>query len=244
MKTLHDIAKLDPKAQELLEAAGYFDISSFEGSSLNEITDEIVKANHALEIVEIDPTPGVVKQWLEPLKEEIGDLEGLVETKKERDLVSSKELLAASFAIPLTRAFIEANDIEVDQLLSGRVRYLADDVSDKVPEPEEEEIVEDEVFTIVEQMPEIPGGIQKYLAQNVKFPPAAKANGISGRVFINFTVGKDGKIRDVKILRGVHDLLDKEAVRVVKAMPKWKPGKQRGKAVSVSYNLPISFQLK
>ena len=130
---------------------------------------------------------------------------------------------------------IEVEDIEIDTEV---------EVDEVVEIFEEEEEVEDEVFTIVEQMPEIPGGIQKYLYNNVKFPPAAKANGISGRVFINFTVGKDGKIRNVKILRGVHDLLDKEAVRVVKAMPKWKPGKQRGKAVSVSYNLPISFQLK
>lgn len=111
----------------------------------------------------------------------------------------------------------------------------------------EEEVVEEEVFTIVESMPEFPGGQKKlfeYLGKNIKFPPAARANGISGKVYINFTVGKNGKIRDIKILRGVHDLLDKEAVRVVKAMPAWKPGKQRGKTVSVSYNLPINFILK
>lgn len=143
---------------------------------------------------------------------------------------------AAPEIIEIVEDDIEVEDIEID------TEVEVDEVVEVFEE--EEEIVEDEVFTIVEQMPEIPGGIQKYLAQNVKFPPAAKANGISGRVFINFTVGKDGEIRDVKILRGVHDLLDKEAVRVVKAMPKWKPGKQRGKAVSVSYNLPISFQLK
>lgn len=111
----------------------------------------------------------------------------------------------------------------------------------------EEEVVEEEVFTIVESMPEFPGGQKKlfeYLGKNIKFPPAARANGISGKVYINFTVGKNGKIRDIKILRGVHDLLDKEAIRVVKAMPAWKPGKQRGKTVSVSYNLPINFILK
>jgi protein TonB len=112
---------------------------------------------------------------------------------------------------------------------------------------QEEEVVEEEVFTIVENMPEFPGGQKKlfeYLGKNIKFPPAAKANGISGKVYVNFTVNKDGKISNVKVLRGVHDLLDKEAIRVVKAMPKWKPGKQRGKAVKVSYNLPINFILK
>ncbi len=111
-----------------------------------------------------------------------------------------------------------------------------------------EEVVEEEIFTIVESMPEFPGGGQealfKYLQKEMKYPQVAKENGIQGTVFVNFVVGKDGKIRDVKILRGVNKMLDDEAIRVVKAMPSWKPGKQRGKAVSVSYNLPIKFTLR
>ena len=133
----------------------------------------------------------------------------------------------------------EVEDIEIDTEID------VDEVVEVFEE--EEEIVEDEVFTIVESMPQFPGGNKKmfeYLSKSIKFPPAAKANGIQGKVYVNFTVGKDGKIRDIKILRGVHDLLDKEAIRVVKAMPKWKAGKQRGKPVSVSYNLPINFQLR
>ena len=133
----------------------------------------------------------------------------------------------------------EVEDIEIDTEID------ADEVVEVFEE--EEEVVEDEVFTVVESMPEFPGGTKKmmqYLSKNVKFPPAAKANGISGKVYVNFTVGKNGKIRDIKILRGVHDLLDKEAIRVIKAMPPWKAGKQRGKPVSVSFNLPINFILK
>ncbi len=111
-----------------------------------------------------------------------------------------------------------------------------------------EEVVEEEIFTIVESMPEFPGGGQealfKYLNSEMKYPQVAKENGIQGTVFVNFVVGNNGKIRDVKILRGVNKMLDDEAVRVVKAMPSWTPGKQRGKAVSVSYNLPIKFTLK
>ena len=111
-----------------------------------------------------------------------------------------------------------------------------------------EEVVEEEIFTIVESMPEFPGGGQealfKYLQKEMKYPQIAKENGIQGTVFVNFVVGKDGKIRDAKILRGVNKMLDEEAIRVVKAMPSWKPGKQRGKAVSVSYNLPIKFTLR
>ena len=137
---------------------------------------------------------------------------------------------------------IVEDDQEVEDMIMEDTEADAEDVVEVFEQ--EEEVVEDEVFTIVENMPEIPGGINKYLSENVKFPPAARANGIQGKVYVNFTVGKDGKIRDIKILRGVHDLLDKEAIRVVKAMPSWKPGKQRGKPVSVSYNLPINFKLK
>ena len=110
------------------------------------------------------------------------------------------------------------------------------------------EVVEEEIFTIVETMPEFPGGGQealfKFLQSEMKYPQVAKENGIQGTVFVNFVVGQDGKIRDVKVLRGVNKMLDDEAVRVVKAMPSWKPGKQRGKPVSVSYNLPIKFTLR
>ena len=141
---------------------------------------------------------------------------------------------------------IVKNDVEVKDEVEINTETDAEDVVEDFQQ-EEEAPVEEEVFTIVESMPSFPGGQKKlfeYLGKNVKYPPAAKANGISGRVFVNFTVGKDGKIRDVKILRGVSPLLDKEAIRVVKAMPAWTPGKQRGKAVSVSYNLPINFILK
>jgi len=146
---------------------------------------------------------------------------------------------AAPEVIEIVEDDVEVEDIEIDTEV---------DVDEIVEVFEaEEEIEEEEIFTIVETMPEFPGGQAKlfeYLGKNTKFPPAAKANSISGKVYVNFTIGKDGKIRDVKIIRGVHDLLDREALRVVKAMPAWKPGKQRGKSVAVSYNLPINFILK
>jgi protein TonB len=146
---------------------------------------------------------------------------------------------AAPEIIEIVENEVEVEDIVIDTEI---------DVDEMVEVfEEEEEIVEEEVFTIVESMPEFPGGQKKmfeYLGKNIKFPPAAKANGIQGKVYVNFTIGKSGEIRDIKILRGVHELLDKEAIRVIKAMPKWKAGKQRGKAVSVSYNLPINFKLQ
>jgi periplasmic protein TonB len=110
-----------------------------------------------------------------------------------------------------------------------------------------EVIEEEQIFTIVEEMPSFPGGeaeLFKYLGKNIKYPQMATDAGISGVVYVTFVVDKDGKIRDVKVLRGIGGGCDEEAVRVVKSMPTWKPGKQRGKAVTVQYNLPIRFTLR
>lgn len=102
-------------------------------------------------------------------------------------------------------------------------------------------------FTVVEQMPEFPGGDEdrvKYLHDNVKYPQTAREVGISGTVYVTFVVNRSGKISDVRILRGIGGGCDEEAVRVVKNMPSWKPGKQNGEAVPVQYNLPIKFTLQ
>ena len=110
-----------------------------------------------------------------------------------------------------------------------------------------EEVEEEQIFTIVEEMPTFPGGeaeLFKYLGKNIRYPQMATDAGISGVVYVTFVVGKDGKITDVKVLRGIGGGCDEEAVRVVKSMPAWKPGKQRGKAVTVQYNLPIRFTLR
>ena len=104
----------------------------------------------------------------------------------------------------------------------------------------------DSVYQIVEEMPQFPGGEQammKYIAENVKYPEDAKEKNQSGRVFLSFVVEKDGRVDDVKVLKSVCESVDNEAVRVVKAMPNWKPGKQKGKPVRVSYCLPITFKL-
>ena len=115
----------------------------------------------------------------------------------------------------------------------------------EAPEEEEEEEV---IFVVVESMPEFPGGQQalfKYLSENVKYPVIAQENGIQGRVICQFVVNKDGSIVDIEVIRSGGDpSLDKEAVRVIKSMPKWKPGKQRGKAVRVKYTVPVNFKLQ
>ncbi len=115
----------------------------------------------------------------------------------------------------------------------------------EAPEEEEEEEV---VFVVVESMPEFPGGQQalfKYLGDNVKYPVIAQENGIQGRVICQFVVNKDGSIVDIEVVRSGGDpSLDKEAIRVIKSMPKWKPGKQRGKPVRVKFTLPVNFKLQ
>ncbi|GAB4448837.1 MAG: energy transducer TonB [Bacteroidales bacterium] len=110
-------------------------------------------------------------------------------------------------------------------------------------EEENEEVVN---FYVIEEKPEFPGGeaaMFQWIAKTVKYPEIAKENGVQGKVFIQFVIGKDGKVTNVQVIRGVDPSLDKEAIRVIQNMPAWKPGKQRGKPVKVSFQLPINFKL-
>ncbi len=111
---------------------------------------------------------------------------------------------------------------------------------------EEEEVEEEQIFTIVEDQPTFPGGdaaLMQYLTNNLRYPTMAREAGIQGTVFVTFVVERDGSITDVRVLRGVGGGLDEEAVRVVRNMPRWTPGRQRGQAVRVQFNLPIRFVL-
>jgi len=112
---------------------------------------------------------------------------------------------------------------------------------------EEEEREDSFIFQIVEEMPEFPGGteaLMKYLSSSIKYPPIAQENGISGKVFVQFVINANGEVTNVTIGRGVDPSLDREAIRVVQAMPRWTPGKQRNRPVRVSYTVPINFQLQ
>lgn len=141
------------------------------------------------------------------------------------------------------------DDVEVDDDLMIDVEADDDtEIEEYVPIEIEEEVVEEApIFTVVESMPEFPGGqgeLYKYLGNNIKYPVMAKESGIQGRVFVTFVVEKDGSITDVRLLRGIGGGCDEEAIRVVESMPNWKPGKQRGKPVRVQYNLPVKFTLQ
>ncbi|MCR5313664.1 MAG: TonB family protein [Bacteroidaceae bacterium] len=115
------------------------------------------------------------------------------------------------------------------------------------PAPVQEASDEGEVFDVVEENPSFPGGdaaLMTWLQKNIKYPSAAQENGIQGRVLVSFVVNKDGSIVEPRVMRSVDPSLDKEAIRVVSSMPRWKPGKQRGKAVRVKFTLPIMFRLQ
>lgn len=112
---------------------------------------------------------------------------------------------------------------------------------------EKEEIPTNEIFAIVEKMPEYPGGMaemMKYLSQNIKYPIHAREVGIQGRVIVVFVVNKDGSITEPEVVKGVEKSLNQEAIRVITSMPKWEPGTQRGKPVRVRYTLPVVFRLR
>lgn len=117
-------------------------------------------------------------------------------------------------------------------------------------EPVEQVVAEgnddDKIFTVVEQQPEYPGGMEamsKFISKNLRYPSTARRMGVDGKVFVQFVVDKEGKISDVQVIKGVSADCDKEAVRVVQMMPAWKPGKQNGKAVKARFVLPIRFKL-
>ena len=160
------------------------------------------------------------------------------EEVKEEDEIKLDEVQKSDKAVG---AFtVEGND-EV----GGAVLKAKEDIA--APEPPKHVVEETKIFTVVEQMPMYPGGdaaLMGYLRDNIKYPTVAAENGVQGRVVVGFVVERDGSITDVNILRGVDPSLDREAMRVVKSMPRWNPGKQNGSAVRVKYQVPVSFRLQ
>ena len=132
---------------------------------------------------------------------------------------------------------VEGNDEEAGEVLKAQQVVVTE-------QPKEEET---KIFEVVEQMPSFPGGdaaLMQFLSKNIKYPVVAEENGIQGRVIATFVVERDGSITDVKVVKSVDPSLDKEAVRVLKSMPKWIPGKQNGSAVRVKYTVPVTFRLQ
>lgn len=159
------------------------------------------------------------------------------EVKPEEELKTQDELMS-------TKTAIGTFDVKGNDDANGEILKAKEVIAEPEPPKHEEE---NKVFDIVEQQPLFPGGpaaLIKYLSENTKYPVVAQENGVQGRVTVQFVVEKDGSISDVHVLRGVDPSLDKEAVRVVKSMPRWTPGKQNGITVRVNYRVPVLFRLQ
>jgi periplasmic protein TonB len=135
------------------------------------------------------------------------------------------------------------NDLMLDSVknkpvtVKDSIKYDPDPVFEPDPEPP----------IIIEEMPVFPGGLSgltKFINENIKYPDEAASNGVQGRVVLRFVVGKDGSISRIQVIKGVHPVLDQEAIRVISMMPRWKPGKQNGMPAAVWFNVPVSFRLK
>ena len=158
------------------------------------------------------------------------------EVRPEDEMKSQDEIMNSKVAVGF------ANVIGNDE--SGEVLKAKEMIINEPVKPKEEE---NKVFDVVEQMPSFPGGmaaLMAYLQKSIKYPPVAEENGIQGRVVCTFVVERDGSVTDVRVAKSVDPSLDKEAVRVVSAMPKWIPGKQNGQSVRVKYTLPVTFRLQ
>jgi periplasmic protein TonB len=149
---------------------------------------------------------------------------------------------------PSTELIIVDDDVEIDEEFTIDVEATVyTEIQEFTPIiVVEEEIEEDVIFTVVEDQPSFPGGEEariRFLQENLRYPQMAREAGIQGTVFVTFVVERDGSVTDVRVLRGIGGGCDEEAVRVVRNMPRWQPGRQRGQPVRVQFNMPIRFVL-
>ena len=218
--------------------------------------------------------PGLIKSIIPERKDRNVEVNALanidLEKNKKKDIEPPKieepvEKIKSTikFTPPVIEDDVDVKDEDImktqDEVNDSKLAISAADVKGNSDAPDakdlsdlnqaQKQVVEEveKPFTVVEQMPEFPGGDEarvKFLRDNMKYPQMAKESGISGTVYVTFVVSKTGQISDVKVLRGIGGGCDEEAVRVVRAMPGWIAGKQNGKAVPVQFNLPIKFTLQ
>ena len=190
--------------------------------------------------VEKKEEPKIEKIEVEKVKSSVKFVPPVI---KKDDEVKPEEELKSQEELNKTNTAIGAFDVKGNDEAAGEVLKAKEVIAQ--PEPPKEE--ETKVFDVVEQMPSFPGGpsaLMQYLSSNIKYPVVAEENGVQGRVVCTFVVERDGSITDVRVIKSVDPSLDKEAVRVVKSMPKWIPGKQNGSAVRVKYTVPVTFRLQ
>ena len=202
-----------------------------EVTTLSKLAEPEIKQEEMKRVEPVAPPPPALKSSIKFTAPVIKKDE---EVHEDNEIKSQEELTSTKVAISIA-------DVKGNDEANGKdIADLKQVVTQAEPEPEK-------VFDMVEQMPTFPGGQQElmsYLGKNIKYPTIAQENGTQGRVIIQFVVERDGSITDVRVARGVDPYLDKEAVRVVKSMPKWIPGKQNGKAVRVKFTVPVMFRLQ
>lgn len=201
-----------------------------EVTTLSQLEEPEVKQEEVKTVQPVAPPPPALKSSIKFTAPVIKKDE---EVADEDQMKSQEELTESKVTISI--ADVKGNDEEGGELIEDLKQIVT------------EAPAEEQVFDMVEQKPQFPGGeaeMMAWLHNNIRYPVIAQENGVQGRVICQFVVGSDGSIRDIKVARGVDPSLDKEAVRVIGAMPKWIPGRQNGKAVSVRYTLPVMFRLQ
>ena len=161
---------------------------------------------------------------------------------KKDDEVKPEDEIKSQDDLAKTNTAIGTFDVKGNDEAEGEVLKAKEVIADEKPKEEETK-----VFDVVEQMPEFPGGqgaLLKWISDHIKYPAVAEENGIQGRVVCTFVVERDGSVTDVQVARSIDPSLDKEAVRVLKQMPRWNPGKQNGSSVRVKYTVPVTFRLQ
>ena len=202
-----------------------------EVTTLSKLEEPEIKQEEMKRVEPVAPPPPALKSSIKFTAPVIKKDE---EVRDEDEIKSQTELTETKVAISI--ADVKGND-------EANGKDIADLKQVVTQAPEEEE----KVFDMVEQMPTFPGGtneLMKYIADHLKYPTIAQENGVEGRVICQFVVSSDGRVRDAKVVKTLDPYCDKEAIRVIMSMPKWIPGKQNGKAVSVQYTVPIVFRLQ
>lgn len=210
-----------------------------------------VSVKTAVELSKIDKTPKVEKKKAAPKIEQPKVVEKVKSSikftapviKKDSE-VKPEEEMKTQEDLQKTKTTIGAFNVVGNDEFDGEVLKAKEEIAQPEPPKNEEE---NKVFDVVEEQPSFPGGqgaLMAWLNDNIKYPVVAAENGIQGKVIVQFVVGKNGSISNVKVLRSVDPSLDKEAVRVVSNMPHWTPGKQNGASVNVRFTLPVTFRLQ
>ncbi len=189
-------------------------------------------------------------EWKSYDKKKIIQFQRFVREEIQDEIIQTKQEIEPPIPPPPQISIIKPvdNNTEIETEIEINIEAnMETEVEKYIPLPMKEETKEPDIFYPIESNPEFPGGINalmKYLSNTIQYPKMALENGIYGKVFVTFVVETDGRVTDIKVMRGIGGGCDEEAVRLVENMPKWIPGKQRNKPVRVQFTLPIKFTIR